>query len=119
FAASGVDVIVEAANVTAAKLLLPPVIAYAPVVAISIGAFRDVAFYEEMERLSKQHNQKIYLPSVAIGGLDLLQNANVLDSVKKVLMVTIKPASLLVSHPTATEVVIVEGSAGEAIRGFP
>ena len=119
FAASGVDVIVEAANVQAAKHLLPHVITYAPVVAISIGAFRDVDFYEEMERLSIQYKKKVHLPSGAIGGLDLLQNANVLGSVKKVTLVTRKPTSSLVNRPIATEEVIFEGSAGEAIRDFP
>src|SRR5699024_3379986 len=119
FAASGVDVIVEAANVQAAKHLLPHVITYAPVVAISIGAFRDVDFYEEMERLSIQYKKKVHLPSGAIGGLDLLQNANVLGSVKKVTLVTSKPTSSLVNRPIATEEVIFEGSAGEAIRDFP
>lgn len=119
FAASGVDVIVEAANVETAKLLLPQVIAYAPVVSISIGAFRDVNFYEKMERLSKQYKQRIHLPSGAIGGLDLLQNANVLGGVEKVTLVTRKPASTLVTRPITTEEIIFDGSAGEAIRDFP
>lgn len=119
FLASDADIIVEAATVEAAQVLLPQIIPHKSAVAISIGAFRDAAFYEKMEEISKQSKQKIYLPSGAIGGLDIVQNANILGGVEKVTLVTRKPAASLVDYPVETEELIFEGSAGEAIRAFP
>lgn len=119
FLAADPGVVVEAANVEAAQILLPEVIPHKSVVAISIGAFRNAVFYEKMDKLSKQYKQKIHLPSGAIGGLDLLQNANTLGGVEKVTLVTRKPAASLVNRPVEKEEIIFEGSAGEAIHAFP
>ena len=51
---------------------------------ISIGAFADLAFANHLEQAAKESGRRIYLPSGAIGGLDVLKAATIdgsLDSV--------------------------------------
>lgn len=119
FLASDIDIVVEAANVEAVKELLPHIVQKKHVIVISIGAFVDEQFYQDIQQIATEHEQQIYLPSGAIGGLDLIQNAAATDTLETVTLETRKPAHTLVDEPLTTEKEIFSGSAAKAIRQFP
>lgn len=98
FLDSEIDIVVEAANIHAVKTLLPSVIKKKDVVLISVGALADEALLTELSNLVKEYKNAIHLPSGAIGGLDLLQNANALGKVSSVSLTTRKPASSLINE---------------------
>lgn len=118
FLDSGIDIVVEAANVAAAQQFVPKVLEKKEVIIISIGALADEAFLEEVRQVGKQYNHSIYLPSGAIGGIDAIQNANGLGELKSVLLTTRKPAHSF-GENIVGEKVIFQGSAAEAIEKFP
>lgn len=119
FLAEPTDIVVEAATVEAVQQYLPLILPKKDVVVISIGAFVDELFLQQMEKLASENGRKIYLPSGAIGGLDLLQHANTLHGVKEVLLTTRKPAHTLTSEKMSEEKIIFQGTAKEAIKQFP
>lgn len=119
FLSSDIDVVVEAANIDAVKELLPTIIRKKKVVIISIGAFVDRDFYTEMLQLAQDYQRKIYLPSGAIGGLDLIQNAAATGTLTNVSLETRKPAHTLVDEFVKHERVIFNGTAAAAIQQFP
>ena len=113
------DIVVEAATVEAAGLYVKDVVAHKKdLVVSSIGVFKDVAFLEEVKSLAESHDTHIFLPSGAIGGLDVLQSANAAGGLKRVQITTRKsPTSLGIEADE--EKVIFEGSAYEAVKKFP
>jgi len=119
FLAEPTDIIVEAATVEAVQQYLPLMLPKKDVVVISIGAFVDELFLQQMEKLASENDRTIYLPSGAIGGLDILQHANALNGVQEVLLTTRKPAHTLTSEVITEEKVIFQGTAQEAIKRFP
>src|SRR5690625_2349168 len=74
FLQSRIDIVVEAAGVAAAKQLITQSITYKDTIIISIGALTDMELLEQIILLAKRHQHNLYLPSGAIGGLDLVQN---------------------------------------------
>lgn len=119
FINSDIDIVVEAANIEAVKAHLPTVLQNKPAVLISIGALSDTPFLEKVTRLTKQHGNQVHLPSGAVGGLDLLQNAQALDTVTDVALTTRKPANTLIDEQISEEVIVFEGKAADAITQFP
>lgn len=119
FLNSSIDIVVEAATIEAVRQFLPSIVEKKPVVVISVGAFADVTFYERMTELLEQHGQRLYLPSGAIGGLDLLQNAAALQGIERVSLTTTKPAASLTSEPLHERRIIFQGTAREAVAQFP
>lgn len=119
FLAAEVDVVVEAAELDAVKMLIPIVVREKPAVLISIGALADEALLAELQQLAGEYGQAIYLPSGAIGGLDLLQNAYALGNVTSVALTTRKPASSLTTATVTEPTIIFEGNAREAIASYP
>lgn len=113
------DIVVEAATVEAASLYLKDVAASGKdLVVSSIGVFKDMAFLEEVKKLAAFNGTSLYLPSGAIGGLDLLQSANAVGGLEKVSITTRKsPASL--GMEAEEEKMVFEGSAYEAVEKFP
>lgn len=73
----------------------------------------------ELNNLANEYNRRLYLPSGAVGGLDLLQNAHALGTVTSVELTTRKPASSLVDETLEEAKVIFEGNAAEAISRYP
>lgn len=110
------DIIVEAANVETSKILLPEMIKVKEVMLISIGALADEAL---LKAVSKAGSKTLHLPSGAIGGLDLVQNAKALGNLESVTLTTRKPAASLVSQPITNETIVFEGKAKDAIDKFP
>lgn len=119
FLDSEIDIVVEAANVEVVKTLLPAAIKKKDVVVISVGALVEEELLMELNNLADNYEKKLYLPSGAIGGLDLLQNAHALGSVTSVSLTTRKPASSLIQETVEEEKVIFEGNATDAIKQYP
>lgn len=119
FLDSEIDIVVEAANIHAVKTLLPTVIKKKDVVLISVGALADEALLNEISNLVQKHKYTVHLPSGAIGGLDLLQNAHALGKVYSVSLTTRKPASSLIDEDIHEAKVVFEGKAIDAIKQFP
>ncbi|RFB15207.1 aspartate dehydrogenase [Bacillus sp. HNG] len=119
FLDSEIDIVVEAANIHAVKTMLPSVVKKKDVVLISVGALADEALLTELSNLVKEYKNAIHLPSGAIGGLDLLQNANALGKVNSVSLTTRKPASSLIDEGINEARVVFEGKAIDAIKKFP
>ncbi|MGM8364068.1 aspartate dehydrogenase [Virgibacillus sp. W0181] len=114
-----IDIVVEAANIDAAKTLLPEIIKKKDVVLISIGVLANTSFSQSLYTLAEQNKRLIHLPSGAVGGLDLIQNALAAGTVSEVSITTRKPAHTLVADPGENEAVVFKGKAAEAIKQFP
>ncbi len=119
FVDSSVDLVVEAATVEAVEATIPIVLERKDVILISIGALVDEVFLRELKQIASDSKRSIYLPSGAIGGLDLLQNAHALGGVESVTLTTRKPAHTLIDESLEKERILFSGSAREAIAQFP
>lgn len=119
FLDSDIDIVVEAANIQAVKTLVPVVLQKKAVVLISVGALADATLLTEIDRLVKEYKHTVHLPSGAIGGLDLLQNAHALGKLTEVLLTTRKPAESLMEEEIDEAQVVFEGKAVDAIKQFP
>lgn len=113
------DIVVEAATVEAAGLYLKDVVAHKKdLVVSSIGVFKDNRFLNEIKTLAESAGTHIFLPSGAIGGLDVLQSAKAGGGLERVQITTRKsPASL--GMESDEEKVIFEGTASDAVERFP
>ncbi|WP_026575139.1 aspartate dehydrogenase [Bacillus sp. UNC438CL73TsuS30] len=117
---SNVDVIIEAATVQVAKDIAAPALENGKdLVLSSVGALADVDFYQSLEKICHEKGTKIYLPSGAIGGLDVLKAAKSIGELESVSIITRKPPRALPGAPTDREHVMFEGSAADAIELFP
>lgn len=119
FLDADIDMVAEAANIEAVKTLLPTVMQMKDAVVISIGAFAEEVFLREITSVSEEYHHAIHLPSGAVGGLDLLQNAQAMGEVSSVSLTTRKPAKSLVDEELAKAQVLFEGKASDAIQQFP
>ncbi len=52
-------------------------------VIISIGAFADLAFYEQVKAAAVEGGAKVHLASGAIGGFDVLQTVTLMAEAQK------------------------------------
>ena len=116
FIDSEIDIIVEAANVSVAVDLLPKIIKRKEVMLISVGA---LANQETLKLVEQSDNRTLHLPSGAIGGLDLIQNAKGLGNLDSVSLTTRKPALSLIDELPDKEMTVFEGPASEAIDKYP
>lgn len=119
FLESEIDIVVEAADINAVKTLVPAVIKRKSIVVISVGALADGKLLAEIGDLTEKYKNEIFLPSGAIGGLDLIQNAHALGTVTSVSLTTRKPAGSLVDEDIDEPKVVFEGRAIDAIQQFP
>ncbi|MBM7644889.1 aspartate dehydrogenase [Scopulibacillus daqui] len=120
FLQSDTDLIIEAATVQSVKQYAPDILRHGKdILIISVGALADRSFFEELKALSELNGRKIYLPSGAIGGLDVLKAAQSTGQLESVTLTTRKPASSLTDEPVESEQVLFDGPAFEAISQFP
>lgn len=119
FLDSGVDIVVEAADIQAVEELVPTVLVKKPIVVISVGALAYEPLLTQLLTLAEQHQHALHLPSGAIGGLDLIQNAAVLGTMTNVSLTTRKPAYSLLDEEISEAKVIFKGTAREAIKLYP
>lgn len=114
------DLIVEAATVQVVKDCAAAIIGSGKdLVLSSVGALAEQDFYHKLEEICFKNNSKIYLPSGAIGGLDVLKAAKSVGGLDSVSIITRKPPHALSDVPADKEQVVFKGSANEAIELFP
>lgn len=119
FLKSPIDLIVECANIEVVNQYARQIIQEKDLFLISVGALADPVLFEELKEIAKLTSHKIYLPSGAIGGLDVLRAANVLGGLDAVTIVTRKPVQALSVDALEKETTIFEGAAKDAIAKYP
>lgn len=122
------DLIVEAAGRKAVAQWAPAALAAAKTLIVaSTSAFCDDALLPRLIEIADQHGSRIVIPSGAIGGIDALASANVLQ-LDDVLHQMIKPPLAWTGTPAEQRFVLAElrartvifsGSAREAASQFP
>ena len=113
-----VDLVLECASPNSVKQFAPKVLKHGKdMVVMSIGAFMDKEFYDDVLKIAKQSNAKIHLPSGAVVGLDGIK-AVAKFGLKEVSLVTRKSPKSLGKDMDAEEV-LFEGKASEAVKEFP
>lgn len=119
FLDSSIDLVVECANVKVVKKYAEKIVCKKDLLLISVGALVDAKLYKQIETIAKCFNHNVYLPSGAIGGLDVLKSANILNGLESVTLVTRKPSDALAIDTVEQEMTLFEGTAKEAISRFP
>lgn len=113
-----VDLVLECASPDSVKHFAPIVLSHGcDMVIMSVGAFMDIDFYLEVEKIAGENNARVHLPSGAIVGLDGIKTvANF--GLKEINLVTRKsPKSL--GKDIEEEEVLFEGKASQAVKEFP
>ena len=78
------EYIVETASVEAVRAMAVPVLRRGVnLVVISIGAFADLAFYEQVKQAAREGGAKVHLASGAIGGFDVLQTVSLMAQAQR------------------------------------
>lgn len=114
---SRVDIVVEAASPEAVRTYGPTILKHGkPFVVLSSAALMDEKLRKELVSMALDNNTKVYVPSGAIGGIDLLRAAKMLH-VHKVSLTSRKPWRAL--HPMSKKEKVWEGAPGEAVTRFP
>lgn len=113
------DLIIECATIEVAKKYACNIIGGADLLLISIGALADTQFAEKLEATAATAGHKVYLPSGAIGGLDIIKAANLAGELVAVTLTSRKPARALTEEILSEEKTIFDGPAGQAIQEFP
>ncbi len=124
------DIVVEAASQKAVPTVAKAALRKGKdLMIMSVGALLDKELYETVERLAKEHNSKVYLPSGAISGLDGLKSAGI-GTIRTITLTTTKNPAGLAGAPYIEEkgidlnaisepLVVFEGPAKEAVKAFP
>ncbi len=127
---SEVDLVIEAASQDAVAEFGPKTLKRGrDFMILSVGALGDEKLKKEMFKLAKRNGGKIYIPSGAVCGVDVLNAASVanIDSVE---LETVKPPRSLKDSDYIVKnninlnnlnekMVVFEGSAREAVKAFP
>lgn len=113
-----VDLVLECASPNSVKQLAPKILKKGKdMIVMSIGAFMDKEFYNEVLKIAKENNAKIHLPSGAVVGLDGIK-AVAKFGLNEVSLVTRKsPKSL--GKDIDKEEILFEGKASDAVKEFP
>lgn len=124
------DVVVEAAAQEVVRQWAIPVLEQnLDLLVMSVGALADPAFYEEVTAAVRKTRRRLYVPSGAVGGMDILRAAGIVG-LEEVRLVTSKPPRALAGAPffksNAVDLeaiterqVIFSGTAEEAVKLFP
>ena len=113
-----VDLVLECASPASVKEYAPKVFGKGvDMIIMSIGALMDEEFYYGIEKIAKENNAKVHLPSGAIVGLDGIK-AVAKFGLKEVSLVTRKSPKSLGKDIDAEEV-LFEGKASDAVKEFP
>lgn len=119
------DYIVESASPSAVReLALPALKNGSSIVTLSIGAFADEAFYEEVKQTAREHDVRVHLVSGAIGGFDVLRTVSLMGDCTASFDTEKGPRSLEDSSVyneslQTNKEKVFEGNAKEAIALFP
>jgi aspartate dehydrogenase len=127
---SNADLVIEAASIDALKQYAIDILeSKKNLMAMSVGAFSDREFLQNVERAARENKVKVYLPSGAVGGLDALKSAAT-SELSDVSITTTKPPKSLRDNQYLIEKgidvdkikqrqVLYEGNAQDAIEKFP
>ncbi len=127
---SHVELVIEAASQGAVRMFGRDVLERGfDLMVMSVGALIDEKLYEELLVTASSHNTRIYIPSGAIGGIDVINSAAI-GGLKELSLKTSKPPLGLkdISFITAAGIdvekierptVVFDGTAKEAIEKFP
>lgn len=89
------DYVAEAASVQAVRDYGERIVrGGSNLVVLSIGAFADQEFYEQMKASAVQGHSRIYIASGAVGGFDVLRTAALMSSITASIRARKSPASL-------------------------
>ncbi len=93
---------------------------------LSSGALADKDFYKDMEETAKRNKTKVYVPSGAVGGFDVLRAVTMMEETESKITTEKNPKSLngapyLEGRALSEEVEedVFKGTAEEAIKHFP
>jgi aspartate dehydrogenase len=123
----GSDLVVECASVQAARDIALSVLKKGKgLMVLSVGALVDADFRQSIYEAARANKCCVYIPSGAIGGIDALLGASQ-GAINRVTLTTTKPSRGLETAPYVLENdvnltrsgLIFEGTADEAIAGFP
>ena len=118
FITADIDIVVEAASVSAVKVYASAVLSSnKDLVIMSVGALADPVFREELLKTALKSGQKVHIPSGAIFGLDNLKIGRISKFKKLLLRTTKSPASLGIASDSRR--MIFSGKANECIKAFP
>ena len=119
------DYLVETASPMAMKeLAIKTLENGTSIITLSIGAFADTEFYNEVKRVAKLNNTRVYIASGATGGFDVLRTASLMGNASARFFNEKGPAALrrsVVYKPSleTEKKVVFSGTAREAIGVFP
>jgi aspartate dehydrogenase len=125
-----VELVIEAASQNAVRNFGKEVLERGfNLMVMSVGALIDEKFYDELRKTAGENGVRIYIPSGAIGGLDVINSAAV-GGIHELSLKTSKPPKGLtnISFITAVGIdvekierptVVFDGSVVEAIQKFP
>ncbi|MCZ2257408.1 aspartate dehydrogenase [Sporosarcina sp. G11-34] len=119
FLESDVDIIIECAGIQVVTQYATRIVTKKDLLITSVGALVDIELYNELRTTSALNNRKVYLPSGAIGGLDIIKAAKVAGGLDEVALVTRKPLAALLNESLTRETILFEGTAKEAIERYP
>ena len=118
FLAADMDIVVEAASISAVKEYAGEVLSHKKdLVIMSVGALADPAFRDLLEKSAAQNGRRIYIPSGAIFGLDNLKIGRISKIGKLLLKTTKSPQSLGIEADCRRRIFC--GKANECIKAFP
>lgn len=121
------DLVVEIAGVGAVKEYGSAILRSGrDLVITSVGSLADEDLLEELRESARENGRKVHLTSGAIGGFDLLRTIYMMGGARASIRSTKKPKSLNGAPylsgrnlPEDRRCLVFEGSAREAIQGFP
>lgn len=121
------DFIIEAASVNIVREYGEEILAHGiHFIPLSVGALADPYFYENLQKTAQVNEAVLYIPSGAIGGFDLMRKMTLADAPEVEINTYKSPASLSdaaflkdQSLVMNEKEVVFDGSAEEAIKGFP
>ena len=117
--------LVEAASPAGMKeVALPALRNGTSIITLSIGAFADTPFYEEVKKTARAHDAKVYIASGATGGFDVLRTAALMGNVSAKFFNQKGVRALRGSRFHTPEMensnqAVFSGTAREAIQTFP
>ena len=117
--------LVEAASPAAMKeVALPALRNGTSIVTLSIGAFADSSFLEEVKAAALQHGTKVYIASGATGGFDVLRTATLMGNISAQFLnqkgvKSFRGSSFYTPEMEKANQLVFSGTAREAIQTFP
>ncbi len=124
-----IDLVVESASITAASNYVLDILRKGKdLMIMSIGVFSDYDFYKEVIQFLKVKSNNIFLPSGAIGGIDIIRSIK--NHIESITLITTKNNKSLKGAPfflnnkiNIDEInkkqIIFDGNADDAIKQFP